>query len=198
MLRLNPPSNPTALVVSASAGSASRVSLLAGCAIIALGEAHMPMQRVELSRVSPAALYDGLASDKLDRAVRGVADADLVVLVAPGEGAAYSGLLPAFLDALPDGALAGKVVVPILAGADPVTLARFEGTLRRRLELAGASVALGELFDAADEFTGTSADRVLEARVDRAVSEARLAVGRAESPEPIQLAARMAPSLIAC
>ncbi|MBN8644940.1 MAG: NAD(P)H-dependent oxidoreductase, partial [Planctomycetes bacterium] len=116
MLRLNSRANPTALVLSASAGSASRAAALTACAIVSLGDQHMPLQRVELSLISPVALYEGVASERLSAASDAVRRADVVVAVAPLPGAACGGLLPAFLDALPVNALKGKVVVPLLFG----------------------------------------------------------------------------------
>lgn len=199
MLRLNPPTNPTALVLSAAAGCASRASLVAGCAIVSLGEMHMPLQRVELSRISPAAFHDGLSSDKLDRSVASARDADVIVVVAPVAGAAYSGLLPAWLDRLPEGALKGKVVVPLLLGGVPEPLARFESALRRRLEALGAEVSLGELFDASADFTDASADRAVAQRVDRAVGEALLRVrAGGDTAPPVSVIQADVPELIAC
>jgi FMN reductase len=176
MLRLTNRVNPSALVLSASAGVASRASVLAGCALVSAGDEHMTAQRVELSRISPVALYDGVPSDRLDNALAAVDVADVLVVVAPVEGAAYGGLLPAFLDRLAPGALEGKVVVPLLLGGDPAALARFEASLRRRLENAGAVVALGEVFDASDDFSGVGGDARIDARVARAVSEGVIAL----------------------
>lgn len=180
MLRLTNRVNPSALVLSASAGVASRASVLAGCAVVSLGDEHMTAQRVELSRISPAALYDGVPSDRLDAALAAVDVADVIVVIAPVERAAYGGLLPAFLARLAPGALEGKVVVPLLLGGEPRQLAEFEASLRRRLEKAGAVVALGDTFDASDDFTGSAGDARIDARVGRAVSEGSLALrGRA-------------------
>lgn len=181
MLRLNSRANPTALVLSASAGSASRAAALTACAIVSLGDQHMPLQRVELSLISPVALYEGVASERLSAASDAVRRADVVVAVAPLPGAACGGLLPAFLDALPVNALKGKVVVPLLFGGDAEALARFETALRRRLEGAGATVALGELFDARGDFAGDAAETggpEVAARVSIAVREAALVLRR--------------------
>lgn len=174
MPRLNDAENPSTLVLSASAGSASRAAAVAGCAMTMLGEVHGAVQRVELSRISPAALYDGLPSDRFDEALGRVNAAKVVVVIAPVEGAAFSALLPAFLDRLPAGTLAGKAVVPLLLGGDPTALARFESGLRRRLENSGAAVALGELFDATDDFGEDGCDARITARVERAVREGLL------------------------
>ncbi len=174
MLRLTDRSNPAALVLSASPSCLSRASVLAGCAIVSLGDRHVPVQRVELARISPVALYDGMPSDKLDSALAAAGAAEVIVLVAPVAGSAYSGLLPAFLDRLPEGALDGKVIVPLLTGGDPGALARFEASLRARLEGMGARVSLGDLFDASDDLAGSDAGRRIDARIDRAVEEGLL------------------------
>jgi len=171
MPRLNDAENPATLVLSASAGCASRAAAVVGCAMTMLGERPGAVQRVELSRISPAALYEGLPSDRFDEALGRLNAAGVVVVVAPVEGAAFSALLPAFLDRLPAGTFTGKVVVPLLLGGDPAALARFESALRRRFENAGAVVALGELFDASDDFGAAGCDARNSARVERAIGE---------------------------
>ncbi|MFM9958365.1 MAG: NAD(P)H-dependent oxidoreductase [Phycisphaerales bacterium] len=188
MLRLTDRSNPAALVLSASPSCVSRASVLAGCAIVSLGDRHMPVQRVELARISPAALYEGVPSDKLDAALAAAESVDLIVLVAPMAGTAFSGLLPAFLDRMPEGALAGKVIVPLLTGGDPAGLARFEASLRSRLESLGATVALGDLFDATDDLEGSDAGRRIDGRIDRAVEEGVLAFDNAVVTEQTETA----------
>lgn len=198
MLRLNSPDNTTALVLSAAPAGASRASLVTGCAIVALGELHAAIQRIELSSISPAALFGRLPSDKLSRAAYAVERADVIVLIVPVAGAAYSGLFPAFLDNLPDGSLAGKTVVPFVLGGEPGALSRFESTLRRRLESAGANVALGELLDASDDFTGGAADEGLARRIERAIAEGLLPVRQPAQALPIQPAEFPQPVLIAC
>lgn len=181
MLRLNNRANPTALVLTASAGSASRAAALTACAIVSLGDQHMPLHRVDLARMSPAALYDAVPSERLDGAFGAVRASDVVVIIAPAPNAAFGGLLPAFLDALPLESLRGKVVVPLLFGGDPEALARFETALRRRFEASSATVALGELFDARADFSGDACERggpEVAARVSIAVREAVLTLRR--------------------
>lgn len=169
---LNPRTSLTAAVVSASVTPASRAAILAGCAVATLSEQGTPLRRVELARLPAAAIHDGLPSDRMDAAVGAVRSSNVIVVVVPAEGAAFSGLLPAFLAAVPVESWRGKTIVPLLIGGEPTALARFEARLRSRFEALGARVALGELFDADDDFTGFEADASLTARVDRAIVEA--------------------------
>ena len=53
------------------------------------------------------------------KAVASLADADGVVVASPVYKAAYSGVLKTFLDLLPQFALAGKVVLPVITGGSP-------------------------------------------------------------------------------
>jgi FMN reductase len=70
--------------------------------------------------------------------------ARIVVLGTPVYKAAYTGLLRIFLDALPSGALRGKVAVPILTAGAPIHFARIDAGIRATLiELGAADVTSG-------------------------------------------------------
>jgi FMN reductase len=72
--------------------------------------------------------------------------ARIVVVGTPVYRAAYTGLLRIFLDALPPGALRGKVAVPILTAGAPIHFARIEAGLRATLIELGAVDVISGLF----------------------------------------------------
>ncbi len=67
-----------------------------------------------------------------------VAAADAVIMATPVYKAAYSGVLKAFLDVLPQNALAGKVVLPIVTGASPAHMLALDYALKPVLAALGA------------------------------------------------------------
>ncbi len=71
-------------------------------------------------------------------AVAAVAEADGVVVASPVYKAAYSGVLKTFLDLLPQGALAGKAVLPVLTGGAPTHALALDYALRPVLVALGA------------------------------------------------------------
>ncbi|MFQ6272581.1 NADPH-dependent FMN reductase [Kutzneria viridogrisea] len=64
--------------------------------------------------------------------------ADGLIVASPVYRAAYSGLVKAFLDLLPDGALAGKVVAPLATGGTQGHLVAMDYSLRPMLSAMGA------------------------------------------------------------
>lgn len=87
--------------------------------------------------------YDSL---RLASARRAVAEADAIVVATPLYKAAYTALLKAFLDILPQQALADKSVLPIASG---VTLAHYgviDYALKPVLSALGATYTLPGIF----------------------------------------------------
>jgi FMN reductase len=104
--------------------------------------------RVEAVRALPAeALLGADASDpQIAEAVDAVAGADAVIVASPVYKAAYSGVLKAFLDLLPQSALAGKAVLPLLTGGAPVHALALDYALRPVLVALGARHVVTGLF----------------------------------------------------
>ncbi len=104
--------------------------------------------RVEAVRALPAeALLGADATDpQIADAVAAVAAADAVIVASPVYKAAYSGVLKAFLDLLPPGALAGKAVLPLLTGAAPIHTLALDYALRPVLVALGAQPVVTGLF----------------------------------------------------
>lgn len=72
------------------------------------------------------------------RAAAQVAAADAVVIATPVYKAAYSGVLKAFLDLLPQSGLKGKTVLPLATGGSPHHMLALDYALRPVLQSLGA------------------------------------------------------------
>ncbi len=69
-----------------------------------------------------------------------------VIIATPVYKAAYSGVLKAFLDLLPQRALAGKLVLPIATGGSPVHMLAIDYALRPVLSALGAQHMLQGIY----------------------------------------------------
>jgi FMN reductase len=86
---------------------------------------------------SAPAIQDGIAH---------VAQARAVIIATPVYKAAYSGVLKAFLDLLPQNALSGKVVFPIATAGSSAHLLAIDYTIKPLLSALGAQNILGGLY----------------------------------------------------
>ena len=125
------------------AGSPSAISssdaLLSHVArrIVRAGHEVVPLV---LRDLPPGALLSADVTDPaIAAAVQAVADADAVVVVSPVYKAAYSGLLKVFLDLLPQFALRGKSVLPLVTGGSPAHVLAVDYALRPVLNSLGAA-----------------------------------------------------------
>ncbi|MYW05535.1 NADPH-dependent FMN reductase [Streptomyces sp. SID3343] len=85
-----------------------------------------------------ALLHADFADPHLRAAVAAVADADALVIASPVYKAAYSGVLKTFLDVLPQFALRGKEILPVLTGGTPAHVLALDYALRPVLTSLGA------------------------------------------------------------
>ncbi|MEU6285553.1 NADPH-dependent FMN reductase [Streptomyces sp. NPDC047028] len=108
---------PTILAVSGSPSVGSFTHEVLGVAADGLVAAGCRVETLVVRELPAAALLSGDTGDpELRDALRRVAAADAVVVATPVYKAAYSGLLKAFLDVLPQYALRGKPVLPLASG----------------------------------------------------------------------------------
>ncbi len=138
---------PLIAIVSGSPAPASRTAALArligeelaakGCAVERLDIRELPAESVLGARTEDPAV---------DAALRLVERADGVVLVTPIYKAAYSGLMKAFLDLVPQSGLDGKVVLPMGVGGTLAHLLAIDYALRPVLASMGCPHVLGALF----------------------------------------------------
>jgi FMN reductase len=76
-------------------------------------------------------------------AIEAVATAHGLIVASPVYKAAYTGLLKSFLDLLPQYALAGKTVLPLVTGGTPAHVLTVDYALRPVLSSMGAYVGQG-------------------------------------------------------
>ncbi|TAK68505.1 MAG: NADPH-dependent oxidoreductase [Actinomycetota bacterium] len=86
-----------------------------------------------------------------------LADAQIVVVASPTYKASYTGLLKVFLDYLPTGSLAGRVVLPLMTVGGPGHSLAAEVHLRPVLVELGALVPFRSLVLTAAELDGDTA-----------------------------------------
>jgi FMN reductase len=125
-------------------------------------------------------------------ATRAVADAKVVVLATPVYKAAYSGLLKAFLDLLPQTGLRDKVVLPIATGGSLAHALAIDYALRPVLSALGSRQILPGIFavDQQIEVSDTREvrfDAALAARLDEGVLRVRDALAHSRIEVPLDV-----------
>ena len=135
----------------------------ADCTLLALRD--LPAQ---------ALLQADTADRTLQAAFAKVLHADVVVLATPIYKAAYSGLLKAFLDLLPQDALRGKAVLPLATGGSIAHLLAVDFTLRPVLHALGGRDVADAVFVAdtqlpRDAAGGYVPERAVTERLERAL-----------------------------
>src|SRR6478735_63246 len=109
------------------------------------------VHRIDLRELPAADLLSGqVEAPGLADAIAAVAAADGVVLATPVYKAAYSGLLKAFLDVLPQYAFAGKPVLPLVTGGSPAHVLVLDYALRPVLHSLGAAPVVAGWFVPSD------------------------------------------------
>ncbi len=142
-------------------------------------------------RELPAAALLALESGEpaIARVLAQLRQADAVVVATPVYKAAYSGLLKAFLDLLPQDALAGKLVLPLATGGSQSHMLALDYALRPVLASMSARFILPSIY-ATSEQLGRGVDGSLALAAPIAV---RVAQGveqlaselRAVAPRPV-------------
>ncbi|WP_236004259.1 NADPH-dependent FMN reductase [Nonomuraea antri] len=94
---------------------------------------------VDLSALGPH-LLSPVPHPGVEVALELVTEADVLVVASPTYKGTYTGLLKAFLDRLPSGALAGSAALPLLVMGDPAHSLAVEVHLRPLLVELGAFV----------------------------------------------------------
>ncbi|GAB2748731.1 NADPH-dependent FMN reductase [Kitasatospora kifunensis] len=130
----------TVLAVSGSPSATSRTTRLlrhVGARLADHGHRVLPLDVRELP--AEALLAGDTRHPELARALALVAEADGLVIGTPVYKAAYSGLLKALLDVLPQYALAGKTVLPLATGGSTAHVLAVDYALRPVLSSMGAA-----------------------------------------------------------
>jgi len=149
------------------------------------------LHRIEVRDLSATALLS-LDTDEpsIARALAQVRQADAVVVATPVYKAAYSGLLKAFLDLLPQDGLAGKLVLPLATGGSQSHMLALDYALRPVLASMAARFILPSIYATSDQLgrgldgslslAAPIAVRVAQG-VEQLASELRLVVPRPAS-----------------
>jgi len=138
---------PLIAVVSGSPSPASRSRALGEHVGAEFSARGFAVESVDVRDLPPADLLGGCHDSPAIRAAAGLlARAEGIVLITPVYKAAYSGALKAFLDVMPQSALAGKVVLPIAIGGTLAHLLAIDYALRPVLVSMGGPHIIGGLF----------------------------------------------------
>jgi FMN reductase len=128
------------LVLSGSPSATSRTAALTEHLADRLrGQGHA-VGTVRVRDLPPAPLLAGNAADpQIAEVLTQLSEVDGVIVASPVYKAAYSGLLKTLLDLLPQFALAGKVVLPVVTGGSPAHVLAIDYALRPVLSSLGAN-----------------------------------------------------------
>lgn len=123
-----------------------------------------------------ALLHADFKDAAIQRALAQVAAADAIVIATPVYKAAYSGILKAFLDLLPQDGLAGKMVLPIATGGSQSHLLALDYALRPVLASLDARFILPSIYTTSNQLSwhaeqGLSLDAAIAPRVARGVEQ---------------------------
>ena len=109
-----------ALLVSGSPSVPSRSAALLQVVAVRLEQAQVPVRRLSVRDVDAVALVTAdFGHASVLQATQLVEEATVLVVATPVYKAAYSGVLKAWLDLLPQSALKGKTVLPLATGGSP-------------------------------------------------------------------------------
>lgn len=113
-----------------------------------LEEAGFTTKLLSVRDISPQELIYGVEQDSpnLKKVTQHIERAAGVVIATPVYKAAYSGALKAFLDLLPQKALAGKVILPIMTAGSDKHLLAIDYALKPVLAALGATHILNGFF----------------------------------------------------
>jgi FMN reductase len=127
------------LLIAGSPSAPSRSSALLDAVAHRLGQRGIGVQRLAVRDLdAQAVLQADFGNASIRRAADLVAQAQALVIATPVYKAAYSGVLKAFLDLLPQTALKGKTVLPLATGGSPHHMLALDYALRPVLQALSA------------------------------------------------------------
>ncbi|MCI3204710.1 MULTISPECIES: NADPH-dependent FMN reductase [Pandoraea] len=164
-----------AVTISGSPSAASRSARLLRFVESELTASGIEVRRIDIRALSPAALLAADTShDDLRHALAQVAGAQAVVVATPVYKAAYSGLLKAFLDVLPQDGLADKLIAPFATGGSPAHLLALDYALKPVLSALGAQHILRGVFAVDQQVPkeeGATLDAAIAERLEASVDQ---------------------------
>ncbi len=118
-------------------------------------------------------VYGRYNSPALEQPKALLAEADGLIIGTPIYKAAYTGVLKAFLDLLPQKALSGKVVLPIATGGTIAHLLAIDFTLKPVLSELGARHILGGVYAVDKQIVWNDGKSIqLEEEIDQRLQQA--------------------------
>ena len=183
------------LLISSSPTTPSRSAAI----LASVGDKLQTISGVQLSSLSirdlppHSLLHADWNNAALAQAIVAVDRADALVIATPIYKAAYSGLLKAFLDLLPQYGLRDKAVLPLASGGSPHHMLALDYALRPVLQSMGPRLVLPSVYAIDSQITaqplgGYQIAHDIHARLDEAVALLTQARGylasapRAETP----------------
>jgi len=137
----------TVLLIAGSPSAPSRSTALLEAVGTRLALRGVRIERIAVRDLPAAALLAADASHPaLQRAAEQLAQARAVVVATPVYKAAYSGVLKAFLDLLPQSALKAKTVLPLASGGSPHHMLALDYALRPVLQSLAARHILAGVY----------------------------------------------------
>lgn len=128
----------TVLAISGSPSATSKSARLADYVLSLMVGDDVEVEHIHVRDLSAEALMSvDLGDASISRYGQSVARAHGIVLTTPIFKAAYTGLLKAALDLLPQYAMAGKVVLPLATGGSPAHVLALDYGLRPVLQSMG-------------------------------------------------------------
>lgn len=135
------------LLIAGSPSHSSRSAALLESVGKRLARHQVAVAQLHIRDLNPQALiHADFADPTVVRAQQLVADAQVVVIATPVYKAAYSGVLKAFLDLLPQTGLKGKTVLPLATGGSPHHMLALDYALRPVLQALAAKQILPGIY----------------------------------------------------
>lgn len=146
MPNIQTPMTASIVGVSGSPSSYSKTGALVDHVLRRL-QAQGSVAHLRLTDIDPAALVRAQTENRsLARAIKLVKHAEALVIATPIYKASFSGLLKLFLDAQPQFAFAGKVILPIATGGSPAHVLALDYAIRPVLQSMGARHVVQSVF----------------------------------------------------
>ncbi|MBN8943160.1 MAG: NADPH-dependent FMN reductase [Rhizobiales bacterium] len=176
-MRAIPPPTPAntlnVVAVSGSPSADSSTALLAEHVLARLPAAVGNRLHVRIRELDPLAVLSGNAAEpRIAAAVAAIDRADGVIFATPVFKAAYSGLLKAFLDLLPQFGLAGKAILPVATGGSLAHVLALDYALRPVLQSMGARHIVQSHFVAGPQMHRTTSGIELTPEAEAPLREA--------------------------
>jgi FMN reductase len=145
---------------------------------------------LQVRELPPAALLRADLSDPdIAQAVAQVAQADAIVVGTPVYKAAYSGVLKAFLDLLPQDGLAGKLVLPLATGGSQSHMLAIDYALRPVLASLAPRHILPSIYTTSEQLAwhpehGLQPVAPIAARIDAGIEQLIYELHQAAGSKP--------------